>query len=237
MTSNRPPHRLPVERRAGRHVILPPERMTGRPSAQRQGQQQNADVFVTWGAWLFRHRSWLPLPIATALLLVPSTRQASAPLVWVGVLITVSGELLRIQAVRHIGVVSRTRSNRLGPLVSTGPFALVRNPLYLGNVALWTGFAISARLLWLVPPIVTLLAFEYHAIVRWEERLLESRLGDTYRSYAAQVPRWIPRLRRGIFKAQVPGVKFSWRETLFSERGTLIAIAAGYLLLWIKFQS
>jgi hypothetical protein len=27
---------------------------------------------------------------------------------------------------------------------------------------------------------------------------------------------------------------FSWRETLFSERGTLIAIALGYLLLWIK---
>ena len=26
----------------------------------------------------------------------------------------------------------------------------------------------------------------------------------------------------------------SWRETFFSERGTLIAIAVGYLLLWMK---
>ena len=28
--------------------------------------------------------------------------------------------------------------------------------------------------------------------------------------------------------------RFSWRETLFSERGTLIAIGLGYLLLWVK---
>ena len=28
--------------------------------------------------------------------------------------------------------------------------------------------------------------------------------------------------------------RFSWRETLFSERGTFVAIASGYLLLWTK---
>jgi hypothetical protein len=29
---------------------------------------------------------------------------------------------------------------------------------------------------------------------------------------------------------------FSWAETLFSERGTLAAIGAGYFLLWVKHQ-
>jgi hypothetical protein len=29
-------------------------------------------------------------------------------------------------------------------------------------------------------------------------------------------------------------VAFSWRETFFSERGTLIAIAAGFLLIYLK---
>lgn len=146
----------------------------------------------------------------------------------------VSGEIVRLWAVQHIGAISRTRSERLGPLVATGPFARVRNPLYLGNIALWSGFAVSAGLLWLVPPVVVLLAVEYHAIVRWEERLLESRLGDSYREYTTRVPRWIPRIAHGSFKSQVSGLKFSWRETLFSERGTLIAIAVGFLLLWIK---
>ena len=80
-------------------------------------------------------------------------------------------------------MISRTRSDRLGPLVATGPFSLVRNPLYVGNILLWVGFAVSARLLWLAPLVALLLALEYHAIVRWEERLLESRLGDAYRMY------------------------------------------------------
>jgi hypothetical protein len=31
--------------------------------------------------------------------------------------------------------------------------------------------------------------------------------------------------------------RFSWRETLFSERGTLIAIAAGFFLLWLKLRT
>jgi hypothetical protein len=111
-------------------------------------------------------------------------------------------------------------------------------------------------LIWLAAAILVLLAVEYHAIVRWEEALLESRLGQAYRDYAARVPRWIPMFNRGdrkrrrdergeedlfgrdlsVFSASsaVKQEAFSWRATLFSERGTLVAMAAGYFLLWIK---
>jgi hypothetical protein len=112
---------------------------------------------------------------------------------------------------------------------------MVRNPLYLGNIALWAGFAIAARLLWLAPFVTLLLAVEYHAIVRWEEQLLEARFGDDYREYTTRVPRWWPTLHhggRGGDRGQLE--RFSWRDTLFSERGTLLAIAAGYAALWIK---
>ena len=30
--------------------------------------------------------------------------------------------------------------------MSTGPFAIVRNPLYIGNIALWVGFSLAAHL-------------------------------------------------------------------------------------------
>src|SRR5688572_25100404 len=136
----------------------------------------NPDRITRLGGWLFSQRSWLPLPIVAALLLIPTEHSVSfsTRLLWSGVLIVATGELLRIWAVHHIGVVSRTRSDRLGPLIATGPFSLVRNPLYVGNILLWVGFAVSARLPWLAPLVVLLLAFQYHAIVRWEERLLES---------------------------------------------------------------
>jgi hypothetical protein len=99
-----------------------------------------------------------------------------------------------------------------------------------------------------------LLAVEYHAIVRWEERLLEARMGESYRQYAARVPRWLPRTRPSTSSGRAGNLSaheaadplmvspsnhepVSWADTLFSERGTLVAMAAGYLLLWLKARS
>ncbi len=188
------------------------------------------------GGWLFRHRTALPLPIAAAILAIPAGNDAGGTtLPAVGVAVTVLGEAIRLWGVRHIGAISRTRSERLGPLVDSGPFGYVRNPLYIGNILLWVGFALTARLWWLAPIAFVLLAAEYHAIVGWEERLLVQRIGDAYRDYMTRVPRWIPR------SVSVPSVlssassaAFTWRETVFSERGTLMAMAVGYLLLWLK---
>jgi protein-S-isoprenylcysteine O-methyltransferase Ste14 len=177
----------------------------------------------------------LPLPLAIAILAIPSTQtRAETATILAGIGLTLAGELVRLWGVRHIGVISRTRSDRLGPLIDSGPFAYVRNPLYLGNIALWAGFALTAGLPWLAPIIVVLLAGAYHAIVRWEEGLLETRLGAAYREYAAHVPRWFPKSQGSRLKAQEPKLLFSWRETVFSERGTLVAMAAGYCLLWLK---
>lgn len=202
------------------------------------------DTTTRLGGWLFRHRTSLPLPAILAILIIPPGDAAWSPfVVGVGVAITIIGELIRLWGVHHIGAISRTRSERLGPLVANGPFARLRNPLYVGNIALWVGFALAAQLVWLAPVILVLLALEYHAIVRWEETLLESRLGGAYRDYAARVPRWIPlfnrgarseRGKQGLDSAVQP---YSWRATLFSERGTFVAMAAGYVLLWLKARS
>ena len=205
---------------------------------------------IRLGDWLFRHRTSIPLPAALAILTLRiGEAPPSALLAGMGVAVTMAGELIRLWGVHHIGAISRTRSERLGPLIASGPFARLRNPLYVGNIALWVGFALTARLVWLAPVILVLLALEYHAIVRWEETLLESRLGQAYRDYAARVPRWVPvlfyrgdRRERGDERRDEAFLEkdrraFSWRATLFSERGTFIAIAVGYLALWIKLRS
>jgi protein-S-isoprenylcysteine O-methyltransferase Ste14 len=172
-----------------------------------------------------------------AILAIPSSQTyAGTATVLAGVALTVAGELVRLWGVRQIGVISRTRSDRLGPLITSGPFGYVRNPLYLGNIALWAGFALVARLVWLAPIIVALLGLAYHAIIKWEEALMARRLGAAYTDYAARVPRWRPhfRVQSSDFRLNSDLRLFSWTETLFSERGTLIAMAAGYLLLWLK---
>ena len=185
------------------------------------------------GAWLFKHRTAIPLPLAIAVLLLPAT-SSSMSLRMAGIALVAAGEGIRLLAVRQIGAISRTRTDRLGPLVASGPFRWVRNPLYLGNIALWLGLTLAAGLPWLVAPIALLLALEYHAIVRWEEQLLAARLGEPYRRYLAMVPRWLPTPPSAAMERTSPGAPFTWRDTLFSERGTLIAIGVGLLLLWAK---
>lgn len=208
--------------------------MPSSSTSEPQSVQQVPDTLERIGGWLFRKRTSIPLPIVAALLLIPpaaADRHADW-MVWAGLPLVLGGELIRLWGVHHIGSVSRTRTDRLGPLIDHGPFAMVRNPLYIGNILLWIGFAVSARLPWLGPLVFVLLALEYHAIVRWEERLLESRMGESYRQYLKRVPRWMPNLAgRSDSGADAA---FSWTQTFYSERGTLIAIAAGYLLLAVK---
>jgi protein-S-isoprenylcysteine O-methyltransferase Ste14 len=184
------------------------------------------------GGWAFRQRSWLPVPLALMLLLV-RWRELDQPAVLpVGLTIVAGGLGIRLWAVRQIGTISRTRAGRLGPLITSGPYALVRNPLYVGNWLIWTGFAVASGLLWMVPVAWLIFFLQYSAIAAWEESRLRETYGADYEAYARDVPRWIPRLRRSRPRPSV--TPFVWSEVTFSERGTLLAAAAMTALLLIK---
>jgi protein-S-isoprenylcysteine O-methyltransferase Ste14 len=148
-------------------------------------------------------------------------------------LLAVAGESLRWWAVGQIGVISRTRTTRLGPLITSGPFALCRNPLYVGNLLLWAGFTVWSGLLWMLPITLGVFIVYYRSIIRWEETLLTERFGDAYAAYAAETPRWWPRLDR-LSTAVSASAMHPWREVAFSERGTLAAIVVGALLLVVR---
>jgi protein-S-isoprenylcysteine O-methyltransferase Ste14 len=185
------------------------------------------------GGWLFRSRSWTPVPLVL-LLLIGTWGRVGSPVVMttLGVTLVVLGEGMRLWAVRQIGVISRTRSGRLGRLVTEGPFSLVRNPLYVGNLLLWTGFTVWSGKLWLLAVAWTLFLLQYSAIIGFEEGLLRERFGDEYRDYQTRVPRWWPRLS-SLAAALRDRAHHPWRDTLFSERGTLIAIAVISTLLLV----
>src|SRR3989442_14489212 len=98
------------------------------------------------GGWLFRHRAIIPLPLAIAVLLLRIGE--ALPSKWLiasGIGLTLTGEAIRLWAVHHIVAISRTRSDRLGPLIAAGPFAAVRNPPYPGNNGRSAGFPMAAR--------------------------------------------------------------------------------------------
>jgi protein-S-isoprenylcysteine O-methyltransferase Ste14 len=183
-----------------------------------------------WGAWVFRNRSWLPVPLAIAVIVLSRHLQVVPRFVAGGLALEGMGEALRLWAIRHIGTISRTRAQRLGPLVTSGPYAFVRNPLYVGNWCLWTGVVVCSGVLWMLPIVWLVFGAQYALMVGHEERLLQERHED-YADYMRRVPGWIPRLLRP--RPVATGPRVPWGAVLVSERSTLLAIAvmAG-LLLW-----
>ena len=187
---------------------------------------------VRIGAWAFRQRSWLPVPLGLAVVVL-RTGEVDGPWpVAIGAGLVLVGELLRAWAVRHIGTISRTRtSTRQGPLIMSGPFRVVRNPLYLGNWMIWSGLVVASRLVWMLPIAWAVFALQYGTMVIWEETRLRSMFGRQYERYARGVSRWVPG-RPGDL-APLP-TRHPWSDVVFSERGTVMAITLVASLLAVK---
>lgn len=76
-------------------------------------------------------------------------------------------------------------------LVDTGLYRFSRNPIYLADLLILAGFAVSWQSwtgLLLVPGLAAVLEWRF---IRPEERLLDTRLGASYRDYRARVRRWL----------------------------------------------
>ena len=78
-------------------------------------------------------------------------------------------------------------------LVSTGPYALTRNPMYLGHIIFLIGLTLTLKS-WLAAIITVGTAIWFHTRVVGDEKKLIHTLGQPYVNYLASVRRWIPGL-------------------------------------------
>jgi protein-S-isoprenylcysteine O-methyltransferase Ste14 len=75
-------------------------------------------------------------------------------------------------------------------LCTSGPFRFSRNPIYLSDWLVYAGSSLLLRTAWplvFAPVIWVILRFD---VIRHEERHLEAKFGDAYRSYTFRVRRW-----------------------------------------------
>lgn len=77
-------------------------------------------------------------------------------------------------------------------LVTTGPFALTRNPIMAAEIAVIWGEALYFASLGLLLYAAAIAAAAHVLVVRVEEPELRERFGETYESYRDRVPRWLP---------------------------------------------
>src|SRR5215216_6180280 len=76
-------------------------------------------------------------------------------------------------------------------LLRRGPYTISRNPMYLGELVLWLGWALFYGSLAALIGFLLWFAMFNVVIVPQEERALEARFGEAYLAYKARVPRWL----------------------------------------------
>jgi len=110
-----------------------------------------------------------------------------------GIVLTVAGIALTIWALPKF----RQAQTSLMPykpttaIISTGPFAITRNPLYLGMTLLYVGITLIGNTIWPLVLLPFVLAVVQRGVIEREERYLERNFGDEYLRYKSRVRRWI----------------------------------------------
>lgn len=190
------------------------------------------EEFRAQGNWLFRHRGQLPVLV---LLLLPLV-------IWGGVVeglvarderwwqflclgVSLLGLLVRMVAVggRAPGTSGRnTGKQKAKDLNTTGIYATVRHPLYVGNYLMFLGVLLFVGAWWFALVGSLLFWLYYERIMYAEEEFLRETYGERYTDWASETPAFVPHL----WKWKKLANRFSLRTCLRNENTSILGLAA-----------
>lgn len=153
------------------------------------------------------------------LLLLPACAwfaQPGSARIITGLALALAGQAWRIFAAGLIYKNSR--------LATTGPYSLVRHPLYLGNVMILGGFTLAAFHWGVVAAALAFFLFYYPAAVRYEDAKLQRLFGDEWNKWSRAVPAIFPRHLAWSWQS---GVHWNARQSLLRNGELPISV---YLL-------
>ncbi len=176
---------------------------------------------------IFRLRGLLPVPAIFIMFAWSSPTVVSFAL---GGAIVLLGELIRLWAA---GFIKKYRVSAVDAdeLVTGGPYAHVRNPLYWGNFFIGLGFAVIANWWPAYVLFASVYFYIYSSVIPHEEDYLRETFGRVYERYCESVPRLIPRL------SPYPNAQgtYSMEVALSGESVTVLVHAIVAALFALKF--
>ena len=185
-------------------------------------EQAQVPISKRWAVLAARSRVSVSILLAIA---AGWLAQPTAASIAFGLPLVLAGLAVRAWAAGHL------RKNQ--QLATSGPYAHVRNPLYIGSLLAGVGFGIcSAHAVLLVAILVVFIAW-FLPVVGEEEGHIRNILPG-YREYEARVPRFLPALKSRYESSQ----RFEWGLYLANrEYSALLGFAAFTAVLWIKLQA
>ena len=174
-----------------------------------------------------RHRTRQMVGIAFIILLVIIGAPWNAELYFVGVVAATLGIAVRLWASGHV------KKDKV--LATTGPYAYVRHPLYVGNHLITFGFCLASGLWWSFLVWIVLGFFYYPQTIAHEDRLLARLFPGEWEAWAKGTRALIPRLtpyRSG------QSSEWSFRQSLRQNGEPIIAalLLLGLYILYLPLS-
>ncbi len=205
--------------------------------------EKRENFFNRIGTFFFRHRRYLPIPLMILCLILARPRFPLGSEIFdewidgVGIFILLIGEAIRfwVAGYSQKGTSIRGRSFQASKLVTTGPYAYVRHPLYLANFLIGLGVCVIIGVAWVFIVYLAYFLIQYISIVVAEENSLSTQFKEEYEAYASQVPRFIPKLRRANPRGGVrqEGLFFNWKRALKREHDTICGFTMAFIFIEI----
>lgn len=168
-----------------------------------------------------RHRTRQLVGVAFLILLTIVGAPTNADLYFLGVAIATLGIAVRMWASGHV--------KKDKTLATTGPYAYVRHPLYVGNHLITFGFCLASGLWWSFLVWIALGVFYYPQTIAHEDRLLARLFPGDWEAWSRETRALIPRLRP---YRSGQSSEWSFRQSL-RQNGEPIIAALLFLGLYI----
>jgi len=128
-----------------------------------------------------------------------------------GIGFIISGLLIRIWANGY--------AIKMDKLTTSGPYAFVRHPLYLGTMFIAVGFVVTLNSFYIGAALLIGLILIYINTMKKEEKMLRDKFGQVYLDYQKKVPAIIPAFRRYLKGEKWP---FSFKRLIKSKEYKLV---------------
>lgn len=145
---------------------------------------------------------------------------------FLGYLLVIKGMIMRMAARGH----KKAFSKKSNVMVSTGPYALVRNPMYLGTFLICCGFMAVLSPWWVLLIFPCFFYMRFKREVEKEEKWLGETFGKSYKDYCQRVPRLFPSFK-ALQRAPMTEI-FNFEEAISTKerRGLLVWPLLAFIL-------
>ena len=147
------------------------------------------------------------------ILLYALTAESSTLPVALGIPLALVGTATRLYA---SGFIVKNKQ-----LAINGPYALVRHPLYTGNILIVCGFALASATWWALPVALAFFWFYYPPAIEYEDRKLRRYFGERWERWARDVPALVPALQNA---GAMGGGRWSFAKSMWRNGEIVIAV-------------